>query len=212
MSKLEDLTGRVFGRWTVLSRSTINSQSTQWTCVCECGTTKVVPATNLKRGISKSCGCLRRESLVTHGLSHSYLYSTWVGMIARCTGPRHLHYKLYGGRGISVQDNWLTSFEEFYREVLSTIGSRPSGFTLDRIDNNKGYVLGNIRWASHIDQARNRRGVRLIAIDGESLSVKEACERFSAPYHCVLRRLNAGWDTVQALTTPSRRPKRGSNE
>lgn len=88
-----------------------------------------------------------------HGMCGTPEYRTWLSMIERCTNPRAIGYKHYGGRGIAVCEAWRNSFQAFY----SYMGSRPKGLTIDRIDMNKGYEPGNVRWATKQVQVRNRR-------------------------------------------------------
>ena len=94
-------------------------------------------------------------------MSGSREYSSWQSMRDRCTNPNAPNYKHYGGKGITVCEEWMTSFEAFY----SHIGERPVGYTLDRIDPSGNYEPGNVRWADSKEQSRNRRGVKLTQQD-----------------------------------------------
>lgn len=161
-----DLTGRVFGRLTVIEMAERGPRGlAQWRCVCSCGTVKVVRSNNLIHGGTISCGCKRRETN-SYGLVHGYCrrgngapeWFCWAAMVARCTQPRHAQWRHYGGRGITVCSRWLESFENF----LADMGRRPGrGFSLDRIDNDRGYGPGNCRWTTAKVQARNNRRVVL---------------------------------------------------
>jgi len=96
---------------------------------------------------------LGNKNAGTHGLCYHYLYRTWCTMRQRCSNPKHIKYKHYGGRGITVCDEWLTSFEQF----LLDMGDRPEGHTLSRKDNEGNYCKGNCEWQTYSEQNRNRR-------------------------------------------------------
>jgi len=160
MSARPDLADRRFGRLVVIrraaSRRRRNGNSQRfWLCRCDCGAEVEAKTSDLMRGATVSCGCFRRELTapghkahnLTHGLSlcdgrRSPTYSTWMAMRQRCYNPRHRKYKFYGGRGITVCDRWLNSFENF----LADMGERPSDKTLHRIDHDRHYEPGNCEW------------------------------------------------------------------
>jgi hypothetical protein len=159
MSRLIDMTGKRFGRLTVVFRSpSVRSSGALWVCVCDCGGQTTADSLKLRSGHTKSCGCLRKESFVheTHGLSrrHARTYRTWKEMRQRCTNKNSTQWQWYGGRGIKVCDRW-GDFSKFFADM----GARPSGMTIDRFPNPDGdYEPSNCRWATAAQQAETNRG------------------------------------------------------
>jgi hypothetical protein len=152
------LIGKRFGRWLVLGDCKAQKPGQYyWLCQCDCGTKKQVREFYLLNGASKSCGCVARETYLgeqgTHGYTGTPSYYSWAGMIERCTNSNHQHWKFYGGRGISVCDRWISSFENF----LADMGEKPKGLSLDRIDVNGDYCAENCRWIDQKGQMRNTR-------------------------------------------------------
>lgn len=151
--KIENLTDQTFGKLTVQRIKESSKGTITWQCLCACGNIKVVSGDDLRAGRTKSCGCLKREKLTTHGMTGTPEYATWRSMLSRCHNQNNSAYKDYGGRGITVCKEWLHSFEHFFRDT----GQKPVGLTLERIDNNLGYFKNNCKWATCVEQNRNQR-------------------------------------------------------
>ena len=158
VSKAKDRTGEKHGRLTVLRRGEDyrppnGKPAIQWICQCECGTLLTVNVNNLRQGNTRSCGCLMIESATKHGLAYHPLYGVWGAMRNRCTNPDAAGYADYGGRGVTYCKEW-EDLATFVRDV----GPRPSNeHSLDRIDNDRGYEPGNVKWATLEEQAANKR-------------------------------------------------------
>ncbi len=131
----------------------------------------------------------------TNGISPTY--HSWAGMTARCTNEGHRNYALYGGRGITVCDRWL-SFPNF----LADMGEKPRGLSLDRIDGNGNYEPSNCRWATATEQARNRSNTRTLTLNGETRPLAEWAERTGIHPATLSDRVHHGWTDERALTEP----------
>jgi len=213
MSKLIDLSGKKFGHLLVLGHSHRSVSGVNfWNCVCECGITKAIPGVNIRTGKTKSCGCMTGSFLSatkkTHGMTGTRTYQCWANIIARCTRDSHPSFERYKGRGITVCDSWLKSFDNF----LSDMGEMPEGKTIERVDNDDGYFRGNCIWATQKDQSVNRSTNRVISCDGLSMTVVEWAEALKIPSHVMYKRLKYGWTEQEAIKTPYGEGKRYSRK
>src|SRR5262249_55381349 len=179
-----------FGSWTVLWFIDIRRSYKYWLCRCACGIEKAVRGSKLYRGESTNCGCIREANrlkvITKHGYYHTKVHKTWSSMRDRCLNPNHPQDHRYGGRGITISERW-NSFEAF----LADMGEPPSPkYSIDRIDNNKGYSPDNCRWATTKTQQRNLRSNRIIQFNNESRTLIEWAEITGIPYGTLQGRLN----------------------
>lgn len=192
MAKVVDISGKKFGRLTVIRKVprplNLKSSNARWECICDCGKIVNVISANLRNGTSSSCGCYKKEvtSMVkrTHGQS-SYNktseYQAWKGMKYRCYNKKGDHYHLYGGRGIIVCDRWLNSFENF----LQDMGKKPSSkHSLDRINNNGNYEPSNCRWATDNEQRRNNSRNVFLDYNGKRYVLTDLAKHLSVNFGC----------------------------
>lgn len=169
---------------------------------CECGNTAKLLIDNAKRGIATSCGCFRAETTserrTSHGMFGTPTYKSWAGMIQRCTNGNDRAFKYYGGRGITICDEWVNSFEAFYADM----SDKPDNKTLDREDNEKGYSKDNCRWATRTEQNRNTRKNVNLTFNGKTQCVSAWAEDTGINCHAIYDRLRSGWSIGRALTNP----------
>lgn len=171
-----------------------------WSFSCDCGNSGIIDSGSLIRG-KDHCGCQtfsrKSKAKTIHGMVGTPEYKSWQGILERCYNPKIRSYNRYGGRGISVCDEWKSSFERFY----SYIGPKPSPkHSIDRIDNNGNYEPGNIRWANQTVQCRNRSTLRFITIDGVTNCASVWLEKFGISRTTFMRRLKKGMSEIEALT------------
>lgn len=205
MGKFQDLTGRKFGKLTVLRRandyvSPKGKKSPMWLCRCECGVIKSVAPSSLKSGGTKSCGCSRYDSKIKHGMYGTKLYNIWAGMKQRCNLKSDERYKNYGGRGITYCPEW----EEFkgFAEWAYKSGYK-EGLSIERINVNGNYCPENCEWIPLVKQARNRRpSLRITDENGNERLVVDIAEEIGIDADVVRARYESGWNLRDALYTP----------
>ena len=201
-----DLTGQRFERLTALTYTGANGM---WLCRCDCGKEKTVSGVELRRGRTRSCGCLHREIAKTgdcrrvHGMSSSPEYRSWSAMLTRCTDSTRKEFKNYGGRGITVCEEWK-SFEVFFADM----GKRPPKTTLDRIDVDGNYEPGNCRWATNKEQAENRRCSVLMTANGKTATQEEWARELGTSASVLRYRRSIGMTDEQAINVEIRKHTR----
>ncbi len=204
-SRVNDLSGRRFERLVVLLFSGSRNGDATWLCRCDCGVEKIIRAQCLINGNTLSCGCLARERTTAvhklHGESslrnRTKEYRTWVCMRYRCLNVKNRQYKNYGGRGITICERWMESFQNF----LSDMGRRPKGMTLDRINNDGPYSPENCRWADWKTQANNRRGNKMITFRGVSLTAPQWSKKIGVHKTTLRMRVRNGWPIDVVLSS-----------
>jgi hypothetical protein len=210
MSRFIDLTGNKYGRLTIIKRVE-NSKflEAQWLCKCECGNTKIVKANNLKRGSTKSCGCLKKEQdcknimKTTHGKHNTRLYKIFYSMKERCYNENNINYHRYGGRGIKICDEWLKDFMNFYNWAMRN--GYQNNLTIDRIDNDGNYEPNNCRWVTKKEQSNNTSRNRYVIYNGEKLTLSQFCEKYNMNRSTIYNRMERGWDIKKAINTPTKK-------
>lgn len=172
---------------------------------CDCGVIATKPVGRVISGYAPHhCGCqTRHDGHAKHGMRYTPEYSSWQSMKGRCLDSGNKDYPRWGGSGVTVFDEWIASFDAFYRHI----GPRPAGFSLDRIDNTKGYEPGNVRWASPQQQASNRRNSYRWVVHGREFeSASDAARYYGVSDMTIHRWVKGYFDPRRGTRTP---PKKG---
>ena len=206
MRKLvNDLTGKRFGRLTVIGVEDNGKRQTYYACQCDCGNVKVIRADALVGGCTVSCGCKKKEqdrvnltANHSHKMSGTRIYTIWQGIKQRCLNPADTRYERYGGRGISICKEWENSFQAFYDWAISNGYS--DDLTIDRIDNDGNYEPSNCKWSTNKEQCNNRSSNINIKIGNTTKTLTEWCEIFNVDYKKTLMRYNRnGFEGIDRL-------------
>ena len=189
--------GKRFGRLTVIEFAGISkTRKAMWICQCDCGNiTQPIAGYSLRGGGTQSCGCLKSEKTkvrnTKHGHCYTRIYRIWAGMHDRCYNRNSPKYNRYGGRGISICDEWRNNVEAFYLWAMSN-GYR-EGLSIDRIDNNGNYCPENCRWATNKEQCNNRGSNIIVIVDGEVKTLAQLSKESGIKYRTIHARYNRGW-------------------
>lgn len=197
MGQTKTMLGKRFGRLTVIEFAGITKwRKSSWICRCDCGTiTPPITGDALRGGRTQSCGCLKSEKTIErntkHGLCNTRIHRIWAGMHDRCYNHNSPKYHRYGGRGISVCDEWLNNIEAFYDWAMEN-GYRDD-LTIDRIDNDGNYCPENCRWATNEEQCNNRGHNIIAEVDGEIKTLAQLSKESGIKYRTIHARYNRGW-------------------
>lgn len=201
----KNLEGKKFGRLTVISQGGRRNSHVLWKCVCECGNTVHVVSQSLTTSVTRSCGCLKKDSskarMTKHGMCGTTEYIAWKNMMIRCYQENGKFYNFYGGRGIKVFDRWHTA-----DNFLKDMGLKPDpSLTLERKDSNKDYSPSNCMWGTWDQQVNNRRSNLVIEHNGKKQTAVQWERELGLPKHIISNRITKGkWSHAKALSTPVR--------
>jgi len=212
MSAKIDLIGQRFGRLIVLEeagKTKGKRQKIVWKCKCDCGKEKSIIGDSLRSGSAKSCGCSIVEKIKERNFKHGYahkerLYGIWRGMYTRCYNKNFKFYNYYGGRGISICDEWLNNYLVFRKWAY--INGYEENLTIDRKDNDGNYEPNNCKWVSGKNQANNKSNNHCVTFHGKTKTLSQWAEETKISSRVIESRLNRlGWSIDKALTTPIKR-------
>ena len=223
MSRLVDFTGKRFGYLTVVKRlddiraADNTFMSTNWLCLCDCGNYVEKKRNNLALPHKNplSCGCIKRHSKSKHGYSHTKIHQKWLSMKDRCYCENDSEYRNYGGRGIKVCDEWLgkDGAKNFIEWALANgwDASESRKYTIDRIDVNGNYCPENCRLVDNKIQQNNKTTNIVVTYNGETMTLKQLCEKYGKKYNTVYGRYKKGWSIERCLFTIPWKRMKGEN-
>ena len=169
-------------------------------CQCDCGNKKIICYSNIKRGLTKSCGCKVKTA---NGLSKTRLYQIYKHIKHRCFDKKDIGYKNYGGRGITMCDTWAKDYMAFYSWAIST--GYNDNLTIDRINSNGNYCPENCRWATMQEQQNNRTNNRVLEYKGQKKTITAWAKFCGLSYRNLHYRLKNGYSIEQAIEKPKRK-------
>ena len=171
--RIKDYTCKKFKYFKVLYYIHSKGKNSKWLCLCDCGNIFIATATNIRRREGLSCGCRYGDTHITHGISrkNKRLYKIYMGVIDRCRNPNCGNYECYGGRGITVCDDWVNDINSFYDWAIEN--GYKDNLTIDRIDVNGNYEPSNCRWVDTKIQGNNRRNTIYLDYGGICLPITQ---------------------------------------
>lgn len=215
MRIFNNILGERYGRLVVIKQAGKDKHGGYlWLCKCDCGNEKVILANSLLSGKTQSCGCLAREQFGNrtrkHGKSRTRLYKIWLNITMRCENTKLNYYKNYGGRGITVCDEWRNNYQAFCDWAMTNgynENAKTGECTIDRIDVDGNYCPENCRWITRAEQANNKRNNHFLELNGERHTVKEWSEITGINSGSILSRIKYGWTTQRVLQEPIKHAK-----
>lgn len=196
MSVKINLAGQRFGQLTVIEESGRIRKEVAWKCKCDCGNYVTVAGYNLRSGHTRSCGCYMKEKAISvnkrHGLYGTRIHGIYTNMKTRCYNPNYYLFNRYGGRGITVCDEWLGENGLLRFWEWSEKNGYDSNKSIDRINNDKGYSPDNCRWVTMKDQQNNRTNNRVVEVSGVSKTMKQWSESLPVSYGTLQRHAKKG--------------------
>jgi hypothetical protein len=202
---MENLTGKKFGRLTVIEYSHKQKYNFYWKCKCDCGKECIIRSSNLKSGHTKSCGCFNKEIVrdkhTIHGDCGTKFYKTFNNINSRCNNKNYDKYEYYGGRGIKCEwNNYLDFKKDMYKSYLIHVKKfGENQTTIDRIDNGGNYSKKNCKWATRKEQSNNTRRTTFIKYKDKTYSRVDICNKFNINPDTFRRRIDNGWELDKAL-------------
>lgn len=208
MGRYVDLTGKRFGRLVVIERAGYERNAVTWRCICDCGNEITTTSYRLNSKQTTSCGCYQREQIAKmrtkHGERYNKLYAIRISMIERCNNPSCKDYPNYGGRGISVCDEWQGDVKSFCEWARNN--GYHEGLSIDRIDPDGNYEPANCRWTSQKAQCNNKRNNHMLTYKGKTQNLRAWADEMGIKYYVLEARINRyHWDIERALTQQPRK-------
>lgn len=199
--RLDIQIGEKYNNLTIIKEVEKRNNRRHFLCKCDCGNEKIIRIDGITSGHAKTCGCLQLQVAKKHGFFGTRIYQTWVQMKARCFNEQHKHYKDYGGRGITVCDEWKDDFMTYY--YWSIDNGYAENLSIDRIENDGNYEPSNCRWVSMQMQANNKRNNRLIEYNNQTHTLAEWSRILGINYKTLKARIiTMCWDVKRAFETP----------